>query len=75
MIFFIRVGEKQKKKKNSLTSENGINIRPKMRWLDGITDSKDRNLSKLREVKGEQRAWLQSTGSRRVRHDLTPEQQ
>ena len=48
-----------------------------MRWLNGMTDSTDMNLSELWEIVEDRGAWggLRSMGSQRVRHDSGTEQQ
>ena len=47
-----------------------------MRWLDSITDSKDTNLSKVREIGKDREGWRAAVlGAQRVGRDSANEQQ
>ena len=46
-----------------------------MRWLDGISDLVDMNLSKLWQILADRGAWYAAGHGVRVEHDLVTEQQ
>ena len=49
--------------------EGGRRGRQRIMWLDGITNSINMSLSKLRELVIDREAWLQSVGLQRVGHN------
>ena len=59
----------------AVKTEGRRRMENRMRWLDGITDSMNMNLSKFQEIVKNTIGVLQSMGSQRVRHNLATEQQ
>ena len=48
-------------------------VQLRMRWLNGITDSRDMNLSKLWEIVKDREVWLASVHVQRVGQNLVTE--
>ena len=48
---------KEQIKKNRKQLSKRCNLRQRMRWLDGITDSVNKRLSKIQETVKEREAW------------------
>ena len=48
--------------------------RQRMRWLDGVADSRDMSLSTLREVEEDRGAWRAPVWGHRVGHELATDQ-